>query len=33
MEEAESEMWRDVRLMSDEEDVGENTFKLHQPEW
>ena len=28
-------MWKDVAacMMSDEEDVGENTFKTHQPEW
>ena len=33
--EAEREMWKDVTayMMSDEEDVGENTFKTHQPEW
>ena len=33
--EAEREKWKDMTacMMSDEEDVGENTFKTHQPEW
>ena len=31
----ESGMWRDVQpsMMSDEEDIGSNTFKIHKPEW
>ena len=33
--EAEREKWKDVTacMMSDEEDVGKNMFKTHQPEW
>lgn len=28
-------MWKDVTpaIMSDEEDIGNNTFKIHRPEW
>ena len=33
--ETEREMWQSVTasMMSDEEDVGGNTFKVHPPEW
>ena len=33
--ESEQEMWQDVTptMMSDEEDVGENTFRIHRQEW
>ena len=35
MLESEKEMWVDVTasMMSDEEDVGNNTFRIHQQQW
>ena len=35
MLESEQEMWEDVNpsMMSDEEDVGNNTFRIHRQEW
>ena len=35
VQEVEREMWSKMTaiMMSDEEDVGENTFKVHPPEW
>ena len=33
--ESEREMWKDVvpSMMSDEEDVGDNSFRIHRQEW
>ena len=35
MLESEQEMWEDITpsMMSDEEDVGNNTFRIHRQEW
>ena len=32
---SEQEVWQDVipNMMSDEEDVGNNTFRVHRQEW
>ena len=35
VKDTEKEMWSEVTpaMMSDEEDIGDNTFKVHQPDW
>ncbi len=35
VQDPEKDMWADVTpaMMSGEEDIGNNTFKVHQPEW